>query len=62
VELLFRVTGAEGKSLRGFSVLSSHPLTEDRLAAAKKNDQPNTGPEILSESEWRALKAICGTK
>ena len=61
-QLLFRITGAEGKTLRGFSILSSHPLTEDRLAAAKKNDQPNTGPEILSESEWRALKAICGTK
>jgi predicted Zn-dependent protease len=61
-ELLFRITGAEGKQLRGFSILSSHPLTEDRLAAAKKNDRGNTGPEILSESEWRALKAICQTK
>lgn len=61
-ELLFRITGAEGKVLRGFSVLSSHPLTEDRLAAAKRNDRGNTGPEILSESEWRALKEICKTK
>jgi predicted Zn-dependent protease len=60
-ELLFRITGAEGKQLRGFSILSSHPLTEDRLAAAKKNEAPNTGPEILSDAEWRALKAICKT-
>jgi hypothetical protein len=31
------------------------------LAAAKRNDVPNTGPEILSPEEWRALKAICKT-
>jgi len=58
---LFRITGAEGKQLGGFSILSSHPLTENRLAMAKKNDSPITGPEILSEAEWRALKAICKT-
>jgi hypothetical protein len=61
-ELLFRITGAEGKTLRGFSILSSHPLTEDRLALAKKNDVANTGPEILSPEEWQALKAICKAK
>ena len=61
-ELLFRITGAEKKQLGGFSILSSHPLTEDRLAAAKKNDRPNSGPELLSESEWRALKEICQAK
>ena len=60
-ELLFRITGAEGKQLGGFSILSGHPLTENRLAMAKKNDSPITGPEILSEAEWRALKAICKT-
>lgn len=59
--LLFRITGEQGKQLGGFTILNSHPLTESRLAAAKKNDQPNTGSEILSESEWRALKAICGS-
>jgi predicted Zn-dependent protease len=61
-ELLFRITGAEKKQLGGFSILSSHPLTEDRLAAAKKNERPNSGPELLSESEWRALKEICQAK
>jgi Zn-dependent protease with chaperone function len=61
-ELLFRITGAEGKQLGGFTILNSHPLTEDRLAAAKKNDVPNTGPELLSPEEWRALKAICKTE
>ena len=58
-ELLFRITGEEGKRLGGFTILNSHPLTESRLAAAKKNDRPNTGPDILSQAEWRALKAIC---
>jgi Zn-dependent protease with chaperone function len=58
-ELLFRVTGEEGKQLGGFTILNSHPLTESRLAAAKKNDRPNDGPELLSPAEWRALKGIC---
>jgi Zn-dependent protease with chaperone function len=58
-ELLLRVTGEQGKQLAGFTILNSHPLTEDRLATAKKNDRANTGPEILSPDEWRALKAIC---
>ena len=61
-ELLFRITGAEAKRTRGFTILNSHPLTEDRLAMMKKLDRPNTGPEILSAAEWRALKAVCGTK
>jgi predicted Zn-dependent protease len=59
--LLLRVTGEQGKQLGGFTILNSHPLTENRLAAAKKNDRPSTGPEILSAEEWRALKAICRT-
>ena len=61
-ELLFRITGAEGKQLGGFTILNSHPLTEDRLAAAKKNDRPTPGRRSCRKSEWRALKAICKTK
>ncbi len=57
--LIFRITGAEGKGIGGFTILNSHPLTEDRLAAAKKQDRPNSGPEILSAAEWRALQSIC---
>ena len=62
-ELLLRITGAEGrKGKGGASLLSSHPLTEDRLATMKKLGRGNTGPELLSADEWRALKAVCGTK
>ena len=61
-ELLFRITGAEGKQLGGFTILNSHPLTEDRLAAAKKNDAPEHRAGDSFASEWRALKAICKTK
>ncbi|MBX9773039.1 MAG: M48 family metallopeptidase [Xanthobacteraceae bacterium] len=61
-ELLLRITGEQRKQLGGFNILNSHPLTEDRLALARKHDGPNTGPEILSPAEWEALKAICGTK
>jgi predicted Zn-dependent protease len=58
-ELLFRITGAQ-KRAGDLTILNSHPLTEDRVEHMKRHDRPNTGPEILSQAEWRALKAICG--
>jgi Zn-dependent protease with chaperone function len=57
-QLLLRVTGEQAK--KSLTILASHPLTEDRLATMKKEDRPNTGPEILSPREWQALKGICG--
>jgi Zn-dependent protease with chaperone function len=59
-QLLLRITKPEGR--KGISILNSHPLTEDRLARMKELDRGNTGPELLSEGEWRALKAVCGGK
>jgi Zn-dependent protease with chaperone function len=57
-ELLFRVTGKEmDKTL---SILSNHPLTEDRLARMRDADRPVSGPPLLTAPEWTALKAICG--
>jgi Zn-dependent protease with chaperone function len=55
--LLFRVTGAQaGKDI---SILSSHPLTEDRLETMKKADRPAKGAELLTAAQWTALKDIC---
>ena len=45
-ELLFRVTGKEGDS--NLSILSSHPLTEDRLARMSGEDRPPSGPPLLT--------------
>jgi Zn-dependent protease with chaperone function len=56
-ELLFRVTGAQGNHTIG--ILASHPLTEERRELMRQEDRPTTGPEILSDAEWRALKAVC---
>jgi Zn-dependent protease with chaperone function len=57
-ELLFRVTGKEmDKTL---SILSNHPLTEDRLQRMRDEDRPVSGPPLLTAQEWTALKAICG--
>ncbi|MGY4629714.1 M48 family metallopeptidase [Bradyrhizobium sp. USDA 4486] len=58
-ELMFRITGKEGGS--GFTILASHPLTEDRLARMTKEDRPASGPPLLSDKEWQALKGICGS-
>jgi Zn-dependent protease with chaperone function len=56
-ELLFRITGAQGG--RTIGILASHPLTEDRRARMRREDRPDTGPEILSAEEWGALKSVC---
>ena len=60
-ELMFRVTGKEGG--KGLSLVSSHPLTEDRLARMDKADAGSrpSGSPLLSATEWQALKGICGS-
>jgi Zn-dependent protease with chaperone function len=56
-EFLLRVTGKEkGK---GLALISSHPLSEDRLARMSQQDAPPTAPPLLTPAEWAALKAIC---
>ncbi|MGO4715185.1 M48 family metallopeptidase [Bradyrhizobium sp. 2TAF24] len=58
-ELLFRITGKEaGKSI---SILASHPFTEDRLARMTREDRPVSGPPLLTDQEWTALKGVCKT-
>lgn len=58
-EFLLRVTGKEkGK---GLALISSHPLSEDRLARMSKQDLPPSAPPLLTAQEWAALKAICKT-
>jgi predicted Zn-dependent protease len=56
-ELLFRITGAQANSSIG--ILASHPLTEERRALMRREDRPATGPELLTATEWQALKAVC---
>jgi hypothetical protein len=55
-ELLLRVTGKEAK---GLSIISSHPLSEDRLARMSREDLPASRPPLLTPEEWRSLKSIC---
>jgi Zn-dependent protease with chaperone function len=55
-QLLFRVTGKEAE---GLSIVASHPLTQDRLARMTEQDQPPSGPPLLTTAEWKSLKAIC---
>lgn len=56
-EFLLRVTGKEkGK---GLALISSHPLSEDRLARMSEEDAPPSAPPLLTAAEWGALKAIC---
>jgi predicted Zn-dependent protease len=56
-ELLMRITGTEKDA--PFSILHDHPLSEDRLEKLAAADRGSTGPAVLTETEWRALKSIC---
>jgi Zn-dependent protease with chaperone function len=56
-EFLLRITGAQAN--KSITILSSHPLSEDRLTVLSKLDRANTGDELLTATEWQALKAIC---
>jgi Zn-dependent protease with chaperone function len=56
-ELLVRMTSGMDKKV--ISILSSHPLSDDRLAVMSKADPGRTGPALLSPTEWQALKNIC---
>jgi Zn-dependent protease with chaperone function len=56
-EFLLRITGKEkGK---GLALISSHPMSEDRLARMTEQDAPPSAPPLLTPGEWAALKAIC---
>jgi Zn-dependent protease with chaperone function len=56
-ELIFRITGNQADGT--LSILSNHPLTEDRLKRLGEADRPASGPPLLTAPEWTALKAIC---
>lgn len=52
---LVRLTGSERRG----TILDSHPVSAERLAHIEKLDRPTTGPALLSDAEWRALREIC---
>jgi Zn-dependent protease with chaperone function len=54
---LARLTGENDGAL---AFLSSHPVTAERMRALDEKNRPASGPALLGETEWRALKAICG--
>jgi Zn-dependent protease with chaperone function len=56
-ELIFRITGNQADST--LSLLANHPLTEDRLKHFSDEDRPASGPPLLTDKEWTALKAVC---
>jgi Zn-dependent protease with chaperone function len=56
-DLIFRITGNQGD--KSLSILANHPLTENRLKHLTDEDRPASGPPLLTDKEWTALKAIC---
>jgi Zn-dependent protease with chaperone function len=60
-ELLQRLSPDESGNGVG-NLLRSHPLSSERLEAVRRADGPATGAPLLSQAEWEALRAACGTK
>lgn len=56
-DLIFRITGNQGD--KTLSILANHPLTEDRLKHLTDENRPASGPPLLSDAEWTALKTVC---
>jgi Zn-dependent protease with chaperone function len=56
-DLIFRITGKQADET--LSILANHPLTEDRLKHLTDENRPASGPPLLSDAEWTALKAVC---
>jgi Zn-dependent protease with chaperone function len=56
-ELLFRVTGKQGD--HSLTILTGHPLTEDRLQHMTEASRAASGPPLLTADEWQSLKTIC---
>lgn len=54
---LLRLTGKQGGGLG--QMFAQHPLSEDRQERLAQYPTQASAPQILSEREWRALKAIC---
>ena len=59
-ELLVRVTGNDASN--SMTLLSSHPLSDDRLALMSQDAGVSSGSELLSAAEWKALKNICASR
>jgi predicted Zn-dependent protease len=56
--ILLRIAGTTHP---GPKLLIDHPETRDRVAAIEAMAKPGPRQALLTQSEWRALKSICGT-
>jgi predicted Zn-dependent protease len=58
-EFLVRITA---KKEFGPTILSSHPLSAERLERMRKIPRGPMGPELLTAAEWQALKGVCAAR
>lgn len=54
--LLTRMTKGHDE---GPSLLRDHPLTPERATMLQAENQPPSGPPLLDDGEWQALKHVC---
>lgn len=57
---LVRVSAGHEQAEQALALISSHPLTEQRLAALEAGKGESGGPDLLQPEEWNAIKSICG--
>lgn len=47
-----------GDAPRALAMVSTHPMTEDRIAALRRRS--SDGDDAMTDAEWQALLAVCG--
>ncbi len=57
IAFFHRLKKKYGDMPRALALLSSHPLTDDRIAALRA--QASDGDDALDEPDWQALRSIC---
>jgi Zn-dependent protease with chaperone function len=55
-----RMSKEEGEDAGAFSIISSHPVTGERIRAIESASASTPNRPILSPEEWADVKAICG--
>ena len=47
-----------GDAPRALAIISTHPMTADRIAALRRRS--SDGDDAMTDAEWQALLAVCG--
>jgi Zn-dependent protease with chaperone function len=59
-QFLLRMTGAGNRG--ALALLATHPASQDRLAALKRDDRAADGAALLDDAAWSAIRHMCASE